>query len=317
MSELVVKGGLVVDGTGGPAYRADVAVTNGRIEAIGQGLVGERVLDADGLAVSPGFFDLHTHYDAQVLWDPLLTPSSFHGVTSVVAGNTGFTLAPCRPDHHELVLRTLERVEDMPYPSLSHGVTWNFESYGDYLDVVARRGTAINFGGYVGHTAVRIHVMGEDAYERTATEDEVAAMCEVVATAIAQGAVGFSTSNIGLHRGWNGKSVPSNIATHEEIVALMRAAAAAGAAVIQMAPQDDIDWFYELQPSLGCNITWSALLVYPGPRDYRVRLGALRHGRTLSEQVYGQVTCVRRPAVGQDRHRGQRHPPRVGGSTPG
>ena len=118
MAELVIKGGLVVDGSGGPPRQADVAVTDGRIEAVGPDLQGSRYLDASGQVVAPGFIDLHTHYDAQVLWDPGLTPSSWHGVTSVVAGNCGFSLAPCRPDHHELVMRTLERVEDMPYASL-------------------------------------------------------------------------------------------------------------------------------------------------------------------------------------------------------
>lgn len=292
MTELVVRGGLVVDGTGAPAYHADVAVTGGRIEAIGRGLRGGRALDAAGMAVAPGFFDLHTHYDAQVLWDPLLTPSAFHGVTSVVAGNCGFTLAPCRPSDHELVLRTLERVEDMPYASLSAGVDWGFESYGEYLRAIARRGTAINFGGYVGHTAVRLAVLGAEAYERAATEAEIGTMAHAVAVAVTEGALGFSTSNLGLHRGWKGKPVPSNLATREEIVALMRAAAGAGATVVQMAPQgDDVEWLYELQPSLGCNLTWSALLVYPGPRDYRTRRDALRRGRAVSERVWAQVTC--------------------------
>jgi N-acyl-D-aspartate/D-glutamate deacylase len=159
MADVIVKGGLVVDGTGTRPLEADVAIADGRIVEIGTGLRGGRILDATGLVVAPGFFDIHTHYDGQVLWDPALTPSAWHGVTSVVAGNCGFSFAPCRPGDRELVMRTLERVEDMPYASLAAGIDWDFQTYGDYLGAVTRRGTLINFGGYVGHTTVRIFVM--------------------------------------------------------------------------------------------------------------------------------------------------------------
>ncbi len=293
MSDLVVKGGLVVDGTGAPPVVADVAVTNGRIEEIGSGLRGDRLIDAAGLVVAPGFFDIHTHYDGQVLWDPVLSPSAWHGVTSVVAGNCGFSFAPCRPNHRELVMRTLERVEDMPYASLAAGIEWDFESYGEYLAAVVRRGTLINFGGYVGHTTVRIFVMGEDAYDRPATDAEVGAMSATVAQSVRDGALGFSTSTIALHRGWQGKPVPSNLAAPDELTSLIRSAGASGCGVVQASPEGDFGWLYPLQREAGCNITWSALLAYGGAdasRDYRTGLEKVRRGRQHSERVFAQVS---------------------------
>ena len=178
----------MVDGTGAPGQVADVAVTGGHITEIGQNLSGTRVLDAAGHVVSPGFIDIHTHYDAQVFWDPNLTPSSFHGVTTVVAGNCGFSIAPIRPESVGLVARTLQHVEDMSFDTLSVGVPWDeFETFPQYLDAVSRRGAALNFACYVGHTAIRLYVMGEDAYERAATPDEIVRMQAVVAEAMGAG----------------------------------------------------------------------------------------------------------------------------------
>jgi N-acyl-D-aspartate/D-glutamate deacylase len=155
MHDLVIRGGTVIDGTGAPRREADVAISDGRIAEIGDRLDGERTLDASGHVVTPGFIDIHTHYDAQVFWDPALTPSSWHGVTSVVAGNCGFSIAPCREEHHGLIGRTLQRVEDMSLPTLEAGIPWDFETFPQYLDSVERRGTVLNFTAYVGHTAVR------------------------------------------------------------------------------------------------------------------------------------------------------------------
>src|SRR5580658_10654890 len=158
-ADIVIRGGTVVDGTGSPGQVTDVAVTDGRISAIGTGLTGTRTLEAGGQVVSPGFIDIHTHYDAQVFWDPSLTPSSFHGVTTVVAGNCGFSIAPIRPDGVALLARTLQHVEDMSFDTLSVGVPWGeFETFTEYLDAVARGGTALNYACYVGHTAVRLYV---------------------------------------------------------------------------------------------------------------------------------------------------------------
>src|SRR5579871_2446248 len=172
MTDLVIRGGTVVDGTGAPGYPADVAVTDGVVSAVGRDVRGARgaeELDASGCVVAPGFIDIHTHYDAQVFWDPPLRPSSFHGVTTVVAGNCGFSIAPCRPEHHDVIVHTLENVEGMDPATLSSGIAWEFETFPEYLDVGGRRGTAVNFTAYIGHTALRLYVMGDDAYERAAT----------------------------------------------------------------------------------------------------------------------------------------------------
>ncbi len=161
--ELVIKGGTVVDGTGAPGYRADVGIDGGRITAIGADLEGDRVLDATGCHVAPGFIDIHTHFDAQVFWDPALTPSCYHGVTTVVAGNCGFTIAPTRPDGRDLIARTLENVEDMDFDVLLAGVPWDFVTFPEYLDSVRRRGSVLNYGAYIGHTARRMFVLGGEA----------------------------------------------------------------------------------------------------------------------------------------------------------
>src|ERR1700689_1932088 len=180
-ADIVIRGGTVVDGTGAPGSPADVAITGGRISDIGTNLQGDRVLDAGGQVVSPGFVDIHTHYDAQVFWDPSLTPSSFHGVTSVIAGNCGFSIAPIRPDGVSLLARTLQHVEDMNFDTLVEGVPWDeFETFPQYMDVVERRGVSLNYACYIGHTAVRLYVMGDDAYERDATSAELARMQQIV-----------------------------------------------------------------------------------------------------------------------------------------
>src|ERR1700691_2164998 len=201
-ADIVIRGGTVVDGTGAPGSPADVAITGGRISDIGTNLTGDRVLQAAGQVVSPGFVDIHTHYDAQVFWDPSLTPSSFHGVTSVIAGNCGFSIAPIRQDGVSLLARTLQHVEDMSFDTLAAGVPWSeFETFPQYLDAVERRGASLNYGCYVGHTAVRLFVMGEDSYDRPASPDEIARMQAVVAEAMDAGAAGFATSASPTHNG--------------------------------------------------------------------------------------------------------------------
>ncbi len=175
MPEIVIRGGTVIDGTGAPGRAADVTISGGVIEEIGPNLDGERELDASGCAVAPGFIDIHTHYDAQVFWDPALRPTSYHGVTTVVAGNCGFAIAPTRPEHHDMIVHTLENVEDMDPATLTEGIAWEFETFPEYLELVRSRGTVLNFTAYVGHSPVRLYVMGDAAYERTATPDEVAA----------------------------------------------------------------------------------------------------------------------------------------------
>src|SRR4051794_27287862 len=195
MSTTVVRGGTVVDGTGAPGFRADVLIADGRIVEIGTDLKGDVELDATGMVVAPGFIDIHTHYDAQVFWDPALSPSCFHGVTTVVAGNCGFSIAPTRPEHRELIARTLENVEDMDVAALGEGVPWDsFTTFPEYLASVEASGLGLNFAAYIGHTALRIFVMGEDAYGRAATPDEISDMQRVLGDALDAGAAGFATS---------------------------------------------------------------------------------------------------------------------------
>src|SRR5260370_13896066 len=167
-ADVVIRGGTVFDGSGAPGRAADVAVEGGVIREIGPGLRGEREPDASGCAVTPGFIDTHTHYDAQVFWDPALRPSSYHGVTTVVAGNCGFAIAPTRPEHRDVIVRTLENVEDMDPATLVAGIDWDFETFPEYLESVGRHGTVLNFTAYIGHSALRLYVMVDAAYERAA-----------------------------------------------------------------------------------------------------------------------------------------------------
>ena len=184
----------------------------------------------------PGFIDIHTHFDAQVFWDPELKPSSYHGVTTVVAGNCGFSIAPCRPEHHDVIVHTLENVEGMDAASLSAGIAWEFETFPDYLDLVGRRGTALNFTAYIGHTALRLYVMGDAAYERAATPEEIERMCQLVGEAMEVGAAGLSTSFSFAHRGVDGKPVPSRFAEMDEVEALFMAVGKAGKGVVLTTP---------------------------------------------------------------------------------
>ena len=258
-NDIVVRGGTVVDGTGAEPFRADVAVGHdGRITEIGTDLHGERELDADGCVVSPGFIDIHTHYDAQVFWDPALRPSSSQGVTTVVAGNCGFTIAPTRAEHHDVIVRTLENVEDMDAGSLTEGIVWDFRTYPEYLELVRSRGTVLNFTAYVGHSSVRLFVMGDDAYERAATPDEIQQMCALVIEAIEAGAAGFSTSFAYTHRGMDGKPVPSRFAQPDEVEALFLAAGSTGKGVVLATAGEQCTYadMYEYQPRIGRPFTY-------------------------------------------------------------
>ena len=205
----VIKGGTVVDGSGEAGYRADVAIADGRIVEIGENLTGDRILDAQGCIVAPGFIDIHTHYDAQVFWDPALTPSCFHGVTTVVAGNCGFSIAPIRPTDRELIANTMEKVEDMNPATLLEGVPWDFETFPEYLASVERHGTVLNYGAYIGHTALRLYAMGAEAVGRAARPDELEAMSAIIRDAMDAGAVGFATSFAATHLCATGQPIPS------------------------------------------------------------------------------------------------------------
>jgi N-acyl-D-aspartate/D-glutamate deacylase len=181
--DIKITGGTLIDGTGAPGKLGDLGIRDGKVVAMGE-VKGEakRTIDATGMVVSPGFVDIHTHYDAQILWDRMMTISPWHGVTSVVMGNCGFGVAPTRKEHRELIMRTLENVEGMSYDALHAGLgmDWPFESFPEYLDTIEKLGTAINVGVLVGHTPIRLYVMGEDATEREATDEEIREMRRLV-----------------------------------------------------------------------------------------------------------------------------------------
>jgi N-acyl-D-amino-acid deacylase len=291
MNELVVRGGTVIDGTGRPGVRADVAIDHGRITAIGSGLDGDRVLDAGGSVVAPGFIDIHTHYDGQVFWDPALTPSCFHGVTTVIAGNCGFSIAPTRAEHRNLIARTLENVEDMDVPTLEAGIEWDFTTFPEYLASVERRGLGLNFTAYIGHTALRLFVMGTDAYERAATAEEILDMQAIVHQAMEAGAVGFATSLSPTHRGADGKPVPSRFAERGELEALLITLGESGRGVAAFTPGEQLGLvdLYELQPKIGRPFTYTGLLTMPtGMHRHMMELG--RRGWADGAQVWPQVT---------------------------
>ncbi len=295
-NKLVIHGGTVIDGTGNPGYRADVAVDDGRIIEIGPDLTAgvdpEHLIDATGCVVAPGFIDIHTHYDAQVFWDPALTPSCFHGVTSVIAGNCGFSIAPTRAADRDTVLRTLEKVEDMDPASLAAGIEWDFETFPEYLASVERRGTVLNYGAYIGHTPLRLFVMGGEASSRTAEPGEIEEMAQLVSDAMAAGAVGFATSFAVTHLGADGQPIPSRWADRAEIEALCHAAAAEGRGVIGINGVNEqlhFDQLYDLQLELDVPITWTALLTTATGSHVRA-LDLHRQGMAKGAAVWPQVS---------------------------
>jgi N-acyl-D-amino-acid deacylase len=289
-AEIVVRGGTVFDGSGAPGRAADLAIAGGVITEIGPKLRGATELDAAGCAVAPGFIDIHTHYDAQVFWDPALRPSSYHGVTTVVAGNCGFAIAPTRPEHHATIVHTLENVEDMDPETLTAGVDWDFETFPEYLETVRRRGTTLNFTAYVGHSALRLYIMGDAAYERAATTDEIAEMARLVREGIGAGGAGFSTSFSYAHRGVDGKPVPSRLADRGEVDALFVAAGETRKGVILITPGEQCSYadVYEWQPRIGRPFTYP-LFAAPGGRHLEpVRLHD--QGLAANADVWPQVT---------------------------
>ena len=221
--DLVIRGGAVVDGTGAEAVTADVAVEGDRIAAVGKVAgKGKREIDASGLVVSPGFIDLHTHLDAQIGWDPDVTSISWHGVTTALFGNCGVTFAPCKASDREFLAGMMETVEDIPKDAILHGLPWNWESYGGYLDALAELGPAINICGLVGHCATRFYVMGERAVEEPASADETRAIAELAGQSVKEGAVGFSTNRFPPHRLPDGRSIPGTFAERDELRAVAK-----------------------------------------------------------------------------------------------
>ena len=235
--DLLIRGGLVVDGTGGAPFEADLGITGTRIVAIGKGLArkARAEIDAKDRIVTPGFVDIHTHYDGQVTWENRLVPSSSHGVTTVVMGNCGVGFAPCRQDQHDLLVRLMEGVEDIPHPVLVDGLPWTWETYPEYLDFLASRQYDMDICGYVPHAAVRVYVMGARGADReTATREDLEEMGRLVREAVDAGAMGFSTSRTFFHRSSDGKSTPSFEAAEAELMALALAMKQSGKGAMQL-----------------------------------------------------------------------------------
>ncbi|MEW6268464.1 MAG: amidohydrolase family protein [Thermodesulfobacteriota bacterium] len=299
MPDLVLRGGLLCDGTGAPPRRADVVVDAGRVLSVdARGVRADRELDVGGLVVAPGFIDVHTHYDAQLTWDPLLTPSCWHGVTSVVVGNCGFALAPCAPERRERLLRMLEHVEGMPWAALRDGVEWSWESVPEYLAMLRARPRALNVGVLLGHSSLRIHVLGDEAYARPATDDEVSAMASLVREGMRAGALGFATSASTGHVGEGGRPVPSRAATRDELRALVHAMAEGGQGILEITPQtfpiaaDELAFLQELAAASGRPVSFSAVLDLPD-RDgvWEPLFAAVRDGHARGARVFPQVSC--------------------------
>ncbi len=236
MHDLVIRAGTVVDGTGESARTADVAIRSGVIVQVGRvdGLA-RRTINADGLVVTPGFVDMHTHFDAQATWDPHLTPSSWHGVTTAILGNCGVGFAPVEPGREHWLIELMEGVEDIPGSALSEGIQWGWESFPEYLDALDRFPRAVNIGTQLPHAAVRAYVMGERAHDR-ATDPDLAAMGEIVRGALRAGALGFSTGRTAGHRDIHGAPVPGTFAAGEEVAALLSVMAQEQRGVLQLVP---------------------------------------------------------------------------------
>jgi|SRR6185312_3853374 len=286
--DIKITGGTIIDGSGAPRYAGDVAISAGKVAALGAAPGEAReTIDATGRVVCPGFVDIHTHYDAQIAWDRMLTISPWHGVTTVVMGNCGFSVAPTRARHRDLMIRTLEKVEGMSVAALEAGLgeDWGFESFPEYLDAIEKRGTAINVGAMIGHTPLRLWVMGEEATERTATVEEVQRMRGIVREALDAGAVGFATSKSATHVGYGGKPVPSRLADFSEIRAIAGALGEAGHGVMQATTGKGLmfDEFAELSRETGAHVSWTALLA-----------GRMRLGVNHREQVERSMELIRR-----------------------
>jgi N-acyl-D-aspartate/D-glutamate deacylase len=301
MFDTKIVGGTIVDGTGAAGYLGSLGIRDGQVTAIeaGDALAdadANDTVDARGRIVAPGFVDIHTHYDAQVLWDRMLTVSPWHGVTTVVTGNCGFGVAPTRPDHRERIVKTLEKVEGMSADALRAGLGdhWPFETFPEYLDAIEQRGSVINMATLVGHTPVRLNVLGEAATERAADAAEVAQMRAIVAEALDAGAVGFATSKSPTHVGAAGRPVPSRLAELDEIAALASTLGDAGRGVMQATLGAGLafDEFAQIAEATGRPISWTALLAGAGGPGMAQALLDLSGGlldRGLP--VWAQVSC--------------------------
>jgi N-acyl-D-aspartate/D-glutamate deacylase len=303
MFDLVIRNAMLVDGTGAdPHHGVDIAVSGEHIAEVGADLgPGKREIDATGLLVTPGFVDIHTHYDGQATWDAELEPSSPHGVTTVVMGNCGVGFAPARPDKHEWLIELMEGVEDIPGAALSEGLSWEWETFEEYLDALERREFVVDVAALIAHGPVRAYVMGErGANNEPASSDDIAEMAAIVERAVSAGARGFSTSRTIAHRAMNGEPVPGTFAAEDELFALGRALQRAGKGVFEVAPAglagEDLvapkvehDWIVRLAEAIGRPVTWLMLQNLVQPDDWKELMELSNAAQQEGHQVIPQV----------------------------
>jgi N-acyl-D-amino-acid deacylase len=298
--DLIIKNGTVIDGSGLPRHRADVAVRHGRVAAVGRVREAAReVIDADGQVVTPGFVDGHTHMDAQVFWDPYGTCSCWHGVTTVVMGNCGFTLAPCGKSERHLVVRNLERAEDIAAEAMDAGIDWTWTTYPEFLDRIEALPKGINYAGYVGHSALRTYVMGERAFEKEAGEDEIRAMERELRDAVRAGAIGFTTSRSPSHETPDRRPVASRLASWDEVRRLVGVMGEMNAGVFELAgeraggdPERLRDYHVRLRDlavETGRPITWGLFSRREEPDLWRTYLALLDETAARGGHMFAQV----------------------------
>jgi N-acyl-D-amino-acid deacylase len=302
MHDLLIRGGTLVDGTGAPARTADVVVDDGRISEVGRtGSVASRVIDADGLLVTPGWVDVHTHYDGQVTWDPEVSPSGWHGVTTVVMGNCGVGFAPARDTDRDWLIQLMEGVEDIPGTALAEGMSWNWETFGEYLDEIDRTARILDVASLVPHGALRAYVLGEGRANDTATAAEIAEMAAIVREAVQAGAIGASSTRTVLHRAKDGELAAGTTAAAEELVAIGEALGKAGHRVFSVASDLwDLDhefaWMSEISVRAGVPVTYQVLQADFNPELWREWIdrgvAANRRGAWLVPQVAGKPASL-------------------------
>ena len=305
MFDLKITGGRIVDGTGAPAFEGEVAIKDGKIAAIGASVPGEakQTIDATGRIVTPGFVDIHTHYDGQVTWDDMLDPSGGHGVTTVVMGNCGVGFAPVKPGKEEWLIQLMEGVEDIPGTALSEGIDWKWETFPEYLDALEQRETAVDFGTQLAHGALRAYVMGErGAKNEPATPEDIAQMRKLTREAIEAGALGVSTSRVLGHRAMDGEPVPGTFAAQDELFGLGYALRDAGAGVFELAPagadgQDlvnakkEVDWMKKLSAEIERPVTFAMLQNETEPGLWREIMQESIEAAEQGAHLYPQIAA--------------------------
>ena len=295
MFDLAILDVMLIDGLGSPPRRGGVAVKNGRIVEVGYIAAPAKVtVEGDGLALMPGIIDNHTHYDAQITWDPWVSPSPSLGVTTAIIGNCGFTIAPCRPADRDLVMRNLTQVEGMSLDVLRAGIRWEFESVPQYLDMLERGGSVVNIAAFAGHSSIRTYVMGDAATERTATQDEVSRMCSLLQEAMRAGAIGFSTSTSPAHNGGGGKPMPSRLADDAELRALVGCLGKAkrGIFMLTKGGHTKIDFLADLARDSARPVVVAALLHNStNPDSVFNDLDAIGEAQADGSYVVGAISC--------------------------